>query len=66
MDNGWIEYRQLVISELQRLNNSIEKIEATLSQNSIEISRLRIFSVLYGSIGGALAITILRVVILKW
>ena len=65
-DGGWIAYRKLVLSEITRLNKNIEKLEEKSSDNVVEISKLRIWSALYGAAGGTIAVLFLKTVVDKW
>lgn len=68
-NNGWQEWRHHIIIELKRLNNNLEKLEAKSAEymlnTSIEVSRLRVWSVVYGSIGGGIMVLLLKGVIDK-
>lgn len=66
-DSGsWIEYRKMVLSEITRLNKNIEKLEEKSGTNIVEISRLKVWSALYGAAGGTVAVLFLKAVIDKW
>jgi hypothetical protein len=50
--NGWAEWGKHVLAELERLNNVCDKLEDTLSQMTIEMTKLKMRATFYGSIGG--------------
>ena len=68
--NGWSEWRRHIILELQRLNSNLEKLEAKSSDHilkaSNEISRLKVWAVVYGATAGTVASVVLREVISRW
>jgi hypothetical protein len=40
-DNGWVEYKKLILSELTRSNDRLSKIESELSDIKQEIAVLK-------------------------
>lgn len=60
------EYRKLIMSELKRLNTNVENLEDTSKENLVEISKLRVWSAIYGAAGGTLAVLFLKMVVDKW
>ena len=68
--NGWQEWRQHVLLEIKRLSNNQEKLEEKSIdyklKTSVELSRLKVWSGVYGAVAGAVAALILREVISRW
>ena len=69
-DNGWKEWRRHILAEIQRLNNNLEKLETRNSEymlkTSIELSRLKVWSGVYGAVAGVVAAIVFREVITRW
>lgn len=68
--DGWVEYRKHVLSEIKRLSANQEKLdERSVSyrlETSNELSRLKVWSGIYGAIAAVLTTLILREVISRW
>lgn len=68
--NGWQEWRQYVLLEIKRLSNNQEKLEEKSIdyklKTSVELSRLKVWSGVYGAAAGMIAALILREVISRW
>ena len=50
--NGWNEYQRLVISELQRLDKSVQATRGELSELRVAVEVLRTRAVTWGALGG--------------
>lgn len=68
--NGWQEWRQYVLLEIKRLSNNQEKLEEKSIdyklKTEVELSRLKVWSGVYGAAAGMLAALVLREVISRW
>lgn len=68
--NGWQEWRQHVLAEIKRLSNNQEKLEEKSTdyklKTEVELSRLKVWSGVYGAAAGMIAALILREVISRW
>jgi len=58
MDNeeerySWVEYRRLVIAELERINNTLDRINGELSRVKTDIALLQLKASAWGAIAGA-------------
>lgn len=63
-DNGWVEYRKLVLSELERLNTSVEGLRDDLNNIRNDITALKIKAGFWGLVGAtpvAVVIALLQV-----
>lgn len=58
----WSFYQKLVITELQRLNDSAESMRDNISVMKTEIQILKVKSSIWGSIGGGLTVFVALVV----
>lgn len=69
-DGGWKEWRQHVLLEIKRLNNNLEKLEEKSAiyalNTSIEISKLKVWSIIFGGVAGTLATLVVREVLTRW
>jgi hypothetical protein len=69
-NNGWTQWRQHVLLEIQRIDGNLEKLETKTNDYilsfSVELSRLKILAIVYGGISGTVAAVILREVIHRW
>ena len=55
-DSGsWDRYQKLVLSELQRLNDNLEKIAEKTERNSIEMSAMKMKTSILAAIMGTLS-----------
>ena len=61
-NNSWKEWRNHVLSTMEKLDNRIEKLEEKDVQNKIEISKLTTTSKLYGSVYGMVVSAIFSVI----
>lgn len=53
-ENGWPEYKLLVVGELERLSCKLDLIQSDVSKLREEFAGLRVKSSVWGLIGGAL------------
>lgn len=63
-DNGWLEYRKLVLSELERLSTSVEGIRDEVHDLRNDITALKIRAGLWGLFGAtpvAVVVALLQV-----
>lgn len=69
-NDGWIQWRQHVLLEIQRIDGNLERLETKTNDYilifSVGLSRLKILAVVYGGISGTVAAIILREVIQRW
>lgn len=63
-ENGWHEWSRHVLSELERLNGNIEKLDVRLRTIEAELVALKVKSGIWGGMAGAivaaLAIALMR------
>jgi len=68
MTNGWHEWSKHVLKELERLNDSYEKIEDKLNNLCLNYasfkSEMKVKSSMWGAVGGIIPIVVLIVVYL--
>jgi len=68
--DGWQEWRQHVLLEIKRLSTNQEKLEEKSIdyklKTEVELSRLKVWSGVYGAAAGMIAALILREVINRW
>lgn len=60
--NGWTQYQRLVLSELERLGEGQDKIEAQLAKVEVRIAILQVKSGIWGFLGGAMTVVIMILV----
>lgn len=60
--NGWTTYQKLVLAELERHGEKLEKLEAHLNRVEIEIAMLKVKSGAWGLMGGAVPVVIMLLV----
>ena len=58
LTDGWVEYRKLVLSEIERLTVSVEKLRDELGTIRSEIVGLKVKAGIWGLIGGAIPVAI--------
>ena len=77
---GWLEYRRLVLNELERLDEAIKNLDnkldkrdkeqdAKVSAINLELLTLRIKASIYGALAGAIFSTLVAIVtalIYRW
>lgn len=54
----WGEYQRLVLGELERLNEGMEKRDAAIQDMKTQIAILQVKSGVWGMIGGAITVAI--------
>ena len=54
MEDGWIEYRKLILSELESLNRDVKDIKRDIGTIKTEIAMLKVKSGLWGFAAGAI------------
>lgn len=59
-EGGWIEWRRLILHELQRLNVIQEETGKTIVLLQKDIARLNVWATISGAIGGIAATLILQ------
>lgn len=68
--DDWIEWKRLVLSEIEKLNATIDAIKKNhqdyLLKSSLEISRLKIFAAITGAVSGGLASILVKEIISRW
>jgi len=52
--NGWIENKKLVYDRLERMSETLTKIDDKVDDITIEIAKLKIKSGVWGLMGGAI------------
>lgn len=50
---GWAHWSQHVIKELERLNETMERLEALLNKTRTEVAVLKVKASIWGLLGGA-------------
>lgn len=50
----WIEYRRLILSELERLDKAVTELQNKISALKSDVLALQIKATLWGSVGGML------------
>ena len=53
-DNGWAEYQQLVLAELKRLDNGLNRLQSDVTEIRLCVAVLRTRAVTWGAMGGVL------------
>ena len=65
--DSWAEYRNLIISELRRLNSGLEGIREELGKVHVDIATLKVKATGWGVLGGGIAVLItLAVAAVSW
>lgn len=59
--NEWRDYQQLVLSELKKLNENIEKITEKVQKNHTQIEVMKVKSGFFGSISGMITFAIIYI-----
>jgi hypothetical protein len=57
-DNGWGEWKNLVLEEIRSQKKTVENMQKTLESINVDIARLKIKAGIWGTIGGAIVIGI--------
>jgi hypothetical protein len=52
--NGWPEYQRLVLAELTRLDEGMQKVQEDVTQIRLSVAILRAKAVTWGAVGGVL------------
>lgn len=53
-DNGWNEYSKLVMSELEKHGDKLEKISEQLIRHGEELAQLRVKAGIWGAVSGTI------------
>ena len=53
-DNGWAEYQKLVLAELKRLDNGLNRLQSDVTEIRLCVAVLRTRAVPWGAMGGVL------------
>ena len=53
-DNGWAEYQKLVLAELKRLDNGLNRLQSDVTEIRLCGAVLRTRAVTWGAMGGVL------------
>jgi hypothetical protein len=56
-ENGWHEYQKLVLAELTRLDEGMQKVQEDVSQIRLAVAVLRTKAVTWGALGGLITWT---------
>lgn len=56
--NGWQEWSNYVLKELERLNDCYDKLDSSVQNIHTEIAMLKVKSGVWGAVGGAIPIGI--------
>ena len=51
-ENGWHEYQRLVLAELTRLDEGMQKVQDDVTQIRLAVAVLRTKAVTWGALGG--------------
>jgi len=63
--NGeWSEWRRLIVHEIKRINANIEKSNDRYVDMRSDITRLKLWSGIYGAVGGVVTTLLLQKIIL--
>ena len=62
-DGGWSEWRRLVLHEITRLRDCLERSHAQYLIMQQDITKLKIYSAIYGGIGGIIATLMVQKII---
>lgn len=57
-DASWQRYQKLVVGELGRLNDGLERIEKEITDLKVAIAMLQVKAGVWGLIGGAIPVAI--------
>ena len=52
--NGWAEYQKLVLAELKRLDNGLNRLQSDVTEIRLCVAVLRTRAVTWGAMGGVL------------
>lgn len=52
--NGWVEWRNHVLSEIKRINDNVEKLAVSDIEIRIDVSRLKLFAAIWGGTAGVI------------
>jgi hypothetical protein len=58
-DNGFREYRKLIMSDIKRLDDSFHELHSKLDKISEEVTALKARAGVWGGVGGALGAALL-------
>ncbi len=61
MENGWEEYKRLVLEELKTSKESRKEIKICLTNIKVEIAKLKVKSGIWGAIAGAIPATVILI-----
>lgn len=65
--NGFVEYKKLLLHELDKHSQCLEGIERAIQQLRVDVEGLKIKASIWGLLGGLLpGIGILLVLVIKW
>ncbi len=64
MENGWEEYKRLVLEELKTSKESRKEIKLCLTNIKVEIAKLKVKSGIWGAIAGAIPATVILILLL--
>ena len=53
-DNGWAEYQKLVLAELKRLDNGLNRLQSDVTEIRLCVAVLRTRAVTWEAMGGVL------------
>ena len=62
MSDEWRDYQKLVLSELRRLNDNLEKLNNKTQQNAHDIAVMKVRSGFWGSVSGMVTVVIALIV----
>lgn len=62
-DGSWIQWRRLILSEIQRLSSGQDNTNKTISLLEKDIVRLNIWAAICGAVGGIATTLILQMAI---
>jgi hypothetical protein len=68
--DGWAQWRQHVLLEIQRLDSNLERLETKTNDYilniSVEISRMKVLTAVYGGVSGTIFAIIFTEVLKRW
>lgn len=65
-ENGWNEYKKLVLHEMQENGHRFERIFAAITDLQKDVSGLKVKAAVAGGIGGLIGTAILSLLLKAW
>jgi hypothetical protein len=58
--NGWIEYKRLVLSQLEDLTAEVKELRGDISKLRVDVGQLRVQASAFGALAGLLVGVLMR------